>query len=868
MLPAPEAVSFAQALVANDARIRLSNLDDGREITAERTAIFARGLERWAQERAVEFSRHFAVAVLGGTGRGELTPCSDLDVVFLFEDPVEEGETRVFLTSLQEETLHTLKFRDRYGFSFRALPYSFEDIPSLREKNLNSFLDLVPLYDPHGLCVEFRHRIRDSFDPFEHFLHVRKLWLRQLERPGAAAERVDRFDLKNDALRVFLAAVWTLGGKKFEHSHRIYERIAEKESRDLEAYYFLLRLRSWIHLQRPCGVGATVLGTHAEDTMAFEDFDSFGSWLPEGASEKERFEFAEEVLTRLLDARRRVAAFSRGVIEGELRPGRRVSEGNPVALGAGGLFHMSPETCTSSGECSRAALSLVMIAQRYGLQIDPAELQSTFYQAGDWLEPVPELGNLFLDTHGGLAESFDFLSRIPGAMERLFPGYGRYEVSLDARVKAERQWLRGALEREKLRELEAERREGEQILAAPRGPDHMEDAGYDFRVEVEAARLTNEQLAAVKLALKTKRLPVSARASAENSSTHVADLFTTGFSGIPLEEYYGKNFEKGGFPRSVLDLTQFLVENRNLFFEIADSGLIDRTTVAEFRNRCGGDREKIRTLYVFTRIDRHAWGSPQQMPTLFFNVRELYAKAMMLEERQIDPVKLLEDAGVEDVESRDILLDFGRDFYEGIYRTYAIKFGHHLLKLADPKRAVGPKAILMQVRHSKILAVLARDDRGIAASISGAFWRHGVGLSQAHLFSAAKYGLAFDFFHLSPVTDAQGSALTTDIAKQVEEAIRSRLHRSDEDEVSLPDVARNVTLTEWRHGLCRLRAESNGEVGALIYLLCYKATRRLGANIHGVTSQTDHNGARASVFLRLPDHLALSDARVIVGAWG
>lgn len=163
----------------------------------------------------------------------------------------------------------------------------------------------------------------------------------------------------------------------------------------------------------------------------------------------------------------------------------------------------------------------------------------------------------------------------------------------------------------------------------------------------------------------------------------------------------------------------------------------------------------------------------------------------------------------------------------------------------------------------------ARDDRGIAASISGTLWKHGIGLSQAHLFSATNRGLALDFFHLAPPTSDNGGASSHgDLPALVEEAIEKRLHRSDEDEAALPDVARRVTLTEWRHGLYRLRAESGGEVGALIYLLCCKASRRLRADIHGVTSQSDRDGARASVFLRLPGSLALEDAREVVSDWG
>lgn len=871
-LPTPETKEFLRRLAENDALICSPELDNGRALVAERTAIHTEAVAAWAAEIAGAYDRPFAVAALGGTGRAEVTPCSDRDIVFLFEDPVETGATREFIRDLQEATLHTRTFRDRFGFSFEALPYGFDDIAGLKEKDLNAFLDLAPVFDTQGLCGEFRKRIRESYDPFEHFLHVRNLWLRQRERAGATAERIDRFDLKNDALRVFLAGVWTLGGREFDHSHTVYEQILAEEPRDLEAYYFLLRLRCWIHLRRPPGGSATALGSHEEDIMRFDDFDSFGDWLEEGAVSTERFEFAEEVRARLLAARRRVAAFARGVIESELRPGRRVSPGHPIALGAGGLYHANPETCLTPHDRSRAALSLVHVAQRYELPIDASELLTTFHRAGDWLEPVPELAALFHEPRGSLAASFDFLSRIPGVEDRLFPGYGKFESSLDQRVRTERRMLRGPFEREKMRELETERREGERILSEARDRERLTDVGYDIRSEIEAALLPEPHLAAVKLALKTKRLPVTPGdlAARNDPSRSLSERFSSGFSGIPLDEYYPRCLAAAGFDPGVLELAKFLVDNRRTFRSIADAGLIDRTAVNQLLDRCGGDLERARALYVFTRVDRHAWESPLQKPTLFFNIRELYAKACMPEDRRFDPERLLVEAGLRDRESQSILLDFGRDFYEGIYRHYAVRFGPHLLRLAESGAAGKPKAILISEGPSAILGVAARDDRGIAASISGTFWKHGVGLSQAHLFSATNRGIALDFFHLAPNTKdpEEHRVRLAALPGLVEAAIRDRLHRSESDEAELPDVARQITLTEWRDGLQRLRAESSGEVGALIYLLCCKARRQLGADIHGVTSQADRSGSWASVYLRLKRSLPLEDAREIVSDWG
>ena len=120
-----------------------------------------------------------------------------------------------------------------------------------------------------------------------------------------------------------------------------------------------------------------------------------------------------------------------------------------IMLGLGGLSFRAPQDWSPSNkEQSGAALSLVLAAQRYELEIDPAELNSTFYNIGEWLQPTPELAEIYYDERGSLAKSFAFLATTDGAEERLFPGYARFESSLDRRVLDEQRSLRGALERQ------------------------------------------------------------------------------------------------------------------------------------------------------------------------------------------------------------------------------------------------------------------------------------------------------------------------------------------------------------------------------------------------------------------------------------
>lgn len=850
---------FREFIAENNALIRRPDLENGRFIVAARSLVYTTLVRHWASrlQQQQAYPKPFAVVALGGTGRGEVTPCSDLDFGFLFDDALDHENT--FLLELQRQTLHCTEFEDAYGFSFEPLPFNMDDPPRLAEKQLNSFVDLAQVHDPSGLAPRFRELIRATYDPFEHFLHVRGFWSNRWEKAAGEAERLDQFDIKNDALRLFLAGVWTRAGRDFRNSRDEYARL--EDPRDLEAYYFLLRIRCFIHTRkfgrrsRPAG------GDHPEDLFEFEDFNSFGEMLGPEADEVARFEFANDVRERLLAARRRVARFARYVIASELTPPRPVAPHSRIVCRVTGLAHEPLPVVATRAEHSRAALSLLLASQRYGVPIDPAELQSTFRDPGDWMEPVPELSALFYERRGSLANSLEFLAQFDGALERLFPGYSRFETSLDVRVAQEKKWLRGALERHKQQWLETAVREGREALDRAISAERASDLSEGVDPRIEAALLGPDQLAAVRLALKTKRLPLTTEdlVTRNDQERGLAERFSSGMSNVPLASYFDRLRSEAEFSEETIRLTRFLISHRREFKNRAEIGIIDPVQVSELALLCR-DEATLRALFVFTCADRADWEGRAQFPARWFSIDELYGKTVASFRPGTDHTHQLRKAGFAPDEL-EILQDFGPDFFGGVYRPQAVTFGSHLVRLAQEPDTAPPRALVVRSGASRIIGVAARDFRGLAACITGELWQHDGNILQAHLFSAANHGLALDFFHLA----ASEQIAMPELLRGIERAIREQRHISDDDEAELPSLTHGkTTLQPWRDELVLLRHETSKDASGLVYALAYKVFRHLNGDIFGLRAQSTREGAYVTIYLRLTGGMPFDRATGIV----
>ena len=300
--------------------------------------------------------------------------------------------------------------------------------------------------------------------------------------------------------------------------------------------------------------------------------------------------------------------------------------------------------------------------------------------------------------------------------------------------------------------------------------------------------------------------------------------------------------------------------NRRAFKERSEASLNDTSQIEEFARLCQ-DEHRLRSLFVFTCADRFEWESEQTEPSRWFNTRELYAKTLARFRPAADPTRVLATAGYSE-DHLHILRDFGEDFFGGVYRPYAVRFGSHLVRLAEEPDWSNPKASVLRDGAARMVGIAARDYRGLAATITGALWHRKIDLRQAHLFSATRHRLALDFFHVAPGEQVA----MTEAARFVEEAIRQRRFIAESDEALLPRITGTASLREWRNGLHCLRFEAPEEAGGLIYVLTYKVFRHLQGDIFALSAQVARGRTYVAVYHRLPDGLSLEQARQIVEA--
>ena len=384
-------------------------------------------------------------------------------------------------------------------------------------------------------------------------------------------------------------------------------------------------------------------------------------------------------------------------------------------------------------------------------------------------------------------------------------------------------------------------------------------------IVIEAAQLDPDPLVAVKLALKTKRLPLTPEDAVArcNPSLPLPERFASGVSEIPLDAYYRPYMESCGLPQELIGLTEFLIRERRTLKRLAEVGMSDDDLVKALVNLCG-DEQRLRALFVFTHADRAEWESELQEPARWFSIRELYFKAMLNFRPASGSGKSMLESGLAE-EDLEVLQSFGSNLTDGAYRRHTLRFAPRLIRLASDPAYDEPKAAVIRDGGSLILGVASRDFRGLAAIITGSLVAQGIELAQAHLFSSSKHSLALDFFHLggNPGPDA-----LTELPARVEDAIRRRVFHPGDSATGggLLGNGGELSLEEWRPRLFCLRFTTREPkpVGAIIHALVLTVFRDLRGNVHALKANTARGSTFVSVYHSMPPDVSVDEARKIL----
>ena len=807
------AALYGQLIAEKDRQLSTASLSSGPALTACRTAIHTGLLRAWLSPLISRYgmSDHVAGVALGGTGRGEMSPCSDIDVGYLVADP---SAAAPLLREIERHTVHGNGFRDRCGFSFRGQILHVaqaEDLLALSFEQTTSLRDMRWIAGAVPLVAAVRASLREHLDPLAQHLRYEAQLRACLEASPPGGVHLKQL------LRRCQAAMWLRGTAGFLPVRAV---LRELDAETQAAYWLAHRVRGLCHLQ--CGDVAAGAGRRrdpdlvtASDLMAVAETLAAASDNAGGGSVR--------VLDQLLYAFERLDQFARQTLATARRPAPR-AHGLPITLGADGLAYAG-EIPTTTGEREAAALALLMGTQRYAQPIAPEEAQRHLagLPAFEFVHAsvCALLSNAGLDRVVAVADRNELLAPLFAGALAIGPSPAeRQSTPACAALQAA---LR-ALDDYAIPGNNSAAQSAALLLPGP--PPEV--------VSAAAQAAGSQGMAAVRLALVTACL-----LDAQALRNSVAALPT----------YFVQLAARGCCGTALTALAQRLLEHRTLLTTLAGEGTNDAGRVGALC-AAAGDAITLHALFIFhcaraqgvatlhtAHVDPHAADATiDDAP--WFNLVELYRKAVdAFAHAPSSAHHALRVAGFDAAESA-MLADLGPDFFSGMYAEYLPRVGAAALRVVSGQRPA--RALLFHEQGQPLVAVVARNTRGLAAALIGTLVAAQMHIRQAHLFTATQAGFVLDFFHVAGAVEQDLIARLEAVGTAPEEMLcATPPSRPLGVEVTLLSELPGDGLRRLR---LRLRQEEGAgdAVGAALFWLTSMLSTRFEADIHFVASRGSH----------------------------
>ncbi|HET9489959.1 MAG TPA: [protein-PII] uridylyltransferase [Methylomirabilota bacterium] len=676
----------------------------------------------------------FVVVALGGYGRSELHPSSDIDLMVVYD-----GELTPYVQRITQELLYTLwDLGLEIGHSLRSL----EDCVAIAGTDLPSRTSMQEarfLAGDRALFGRFQRVLRENVyrRDFEQFLQAMLAERDQRYRKHGASPYVMEPNVKESAggLRDMHTAMW-LSATKF--GARTLRELTEKgliTERELEltdaALTFLWRVRNELHF----------LAGHRNDVLT-RDWQpqvakSFGYQDDDTSLAVERFmrdyylharvihRVARRLIARCQDtlSRRKSAA---------LRERQQALADGLVFLD--GRLHLADQKVDRFATDPTQLVKVFWHAHRLGCELS-LELERAL-EAGldlidDGLRRSPGARDLFLDicrSWGRVAVTLSQMHEL-GVLGRYLPEFGALTCLVQYDV-----YHRFSADRHSLLAVE-----------------HLEALAPGKAAESEGAAQVFADVERPELLMLGMLLHDIGKAKGHG---HVA-------KGIPLiRELTGRM----GLPAEDAALVEFLVAHHLTMSHIAQRRDIDDPkTIADFATTVG-DAQRLRMLYLLTYADMRAVGPGVLTPWQAVVLHELYARTLnrLTGGRVERPTRAnLADrlhAALGDEVSRQAVMAHLAMMPERYLATTTVqRMAEHvrMLHRLDATR-LGTELFHHPDLGSSDLVVVTRDLPGLFSLIAGTLAAHGVNIISAQITTRAD-GIAIDTFQ---VNDPTGEAIT------------------------------------------------------------------------------------------------------------
>lgn len=802
----PGAAVYARLIAECNHQLRHAPLAAGRALAAWRTAVHIGLLRAWVTPLIARYglTTRFAMVALGGTGRREMAPASDLDVAYLVTDPAAAAP---LLAELERQTVHGAHFEQAWGFAFRGqilLAHPPEELEALSFEQLTSLQDMRWLAGSVPVVVGVRAALRAALDPLALYLHQEAELRAHLAAATAGGLHLKRL------LRRMQSALWLRGTAGFTPVSTLL-RALDEDTR--AAYWLTHRVRGLCHLvhadlapgarrhrDRDLVTAATLMA--AADQLAAADGVTGG-----GAR--------AAILDRVLTAFECLDGFARRTLA-TARQQAPCARDLPVTLRHEGLDH-GPQVPATSNEQAATAVALLVAVQRYGLPLTPSATHQLAAARPCLTAPhnlYPLLSNPGL--HRALAVAVGH-----GLIAPLFVGSAAVAPWPPREPEAEpaARTLLGAV-------AALDEYAGLDVGA---GAPATHSSAPPAALAAGAARAAGAMgLAAVRLAL---------------ISTYLQETGVLPESSSVLGDYFASLAMARGCPAELAALAQAVLEHRTLLPALASAGTRDAQRVHALCAALGSARV-LHALVLFHCARQQAMATTVEAPALrqesaapfadhlWFNLAELYQKALDTFAHTPDSSRtLLLRAGFDAAEA-EVLADLGPDFYSGAYAKFIRRLGAHALRVAAGECSA--KAVVLHEHGQRVIAMIARNTPGLAAALLGALDAASLRVRQAHLFTASRCGFVLDFFHVAGVID-------TPLLARLEAAGTAPAPSGP-----LPPRPAGVALALLEHpaddSLQRLElrlapaSPAAGTLGKALYWLTARLSMRCGADIHFVAA--------------------------------